>query len=111
MPLNAALVTPAETPAACASEVMAATKLLKSPPQRAASAWPPPRKTMRAAASVSTCGKVLWEGALKAARDHAREQESRQSGRNDLPCHRRAHALFFHLRLSLPAPGDAEDQK
>jgi hypothetical protein len=50
MPLNAALVTPAETPAACASAVMPATKLLKSPPQRAASADPPARQTMEATA-------------------------------------------------------------
>ncbi len=35
-PLNAASVTPGETPAACASADMLATNVLKSPPQRAA---------------------------------------------------------------------------
>src|SRR4051795_13629309 len=69
MPLKAALVTPAETPAACASAVMPATKLLKSPPQRAACADPPARQTMKAAARACLIEArlIMWENPLKNA--------------------------------------------
>ncbi|MGY3076368.1 hypothetical protein ACVWZZ_002739 [Bradyrhizobium sp. LM6.10] len=65
-PLSAALVTPAETPAPCASAVMLATKLLKSPPQRAAWADPLARQAMKAMAKA---GLDIRENPLKNERE------------------------------------------
>src|SRR4051794_24349354 len=63
---------------------MLATKLLKSPPQRAACADPPARQAMKAMARAYFDIRMNPTGNERgeAARDHAREPDSRQSGKS-----------------------------
>src|SRR3954466_9994359 len=62
---------------------MLATKLLKSPPQRAACADPPARQAMKAMAKAYFDIRIILQGmGGRAVRDHAREPDSRQSGKS-----------------------------